>query len=64
MKEKIESEWLAQWKGSLGNLTKKPRRVMKTYIDLLDITVDALDKQMCWDCWPEENWPEEFAETA
>jgi hypothetical protein len=37
---------------------------MKTYIDLLDILVDALDEQMCWDCWPEEDWTKEFAETA
>jgi hypothetical protein len=64
MKEKTESEWLARWKGLLRNLIKKPHRVMKTYIDLLDITVDALDKQMCWDCWLEEDWPEEFTETA
>jgi hypothetical protein len=33
---------------------------MKMYIDPLDITVDALDEQMCWDCWPEEDWPEEL----
>jgi hypothetical protein len=64
MKDQIESNWLAGWKGLLGNLTKKPRRVMKTYTDLLDITVDALDKQMRWECWPEDDWPEEIAETA
>jgi hypothetical protein len=28
---------------------------MKTYLDLLDITMDDLDDQMCWDCWPEDN---------
>jgi len=27
---------------------------MKTYLDLLDLTVDELDDQMCWDCWPED----------
>jgi hypothetical protein len=26
---------------------------MKAYLDLLDLTVDDLDDQMCWDCWPE-----------
>jgi len=26
---------------------------MKTYLDLLDITMDDLDDQMFWDCWPE-----------
>ena len=52
MKDKIEMDWLARWRSVIGNPTKKPRRVMKTYLDLLDITVDDLDDQMCWDCWP------------
>ncbi len=60
MKDKIEFKWLAHWKGLLRNPTKKPCWVVKTYINLLDILVDALDKQMCWDCWPEDDWPEEF----
>jgi hypothetical protein len=64
MEEKIELEWLARWKGSFSNPTKKPCQVMKAYINLLDILVDALDKKMCWECWPEANWPEEFAETT
>jgi hypothetical protein len=46
---------VARWRSALGNPTKKPRRVMKTYLDLLDITMDDLDDQMCWDCWPEDN---------
>ena len=28
---------------------------MKAYLDLLDITMDDLDDQMCWDCWPEDD---------
>jgi hypothetical protein len=64
MKDKIELEWLARWKGSLSNPTKKPRRAMKAYIDLLNISVDALNKKMCWECWQEDDWPEEYAETA
>jgi hypothetical protein len=32
--------------------------------DLLDIMVDALDEKVCWECGPEDNWPEEIAETA
>ncbi len=43
MKDKIKLKWLACWKGLLKNLTKKPCRVMKTYIDLMDILVNALD---------------------
>jgi hypothetical protein len=53
VKDKIESEWVARWHSAIGNPKRNPRRVMKTYLDLLDITVDDLDDQMCWDCWPE-----------
>ena len=53
VKDKIESEWVARWRSAIGNPKRNPRRVMKTYLDLLDITVDELDDQMCWDCWPE-----------
>jgi hypothetical protein len=63
MKDKIETDWLARWKDRLGN-PRKPRRVMKTYIDLLDISVDALDENMCWECWPEDDGPDDFVETA
>jgi hypothetical protein len=55
VKDKIETDWVARWRSAIGNPTKKPRRVMKTYLDLLDITMDDLDDQMCWDCWPEGN---------
>ncbi len=53
VKDKIESEWVAHWRSAIRNPKWNPRQVMKTYLDLLDITVDDLDKQMCWDCWPE-----------
>jgi hypothetical protein len=39
MKDKIEEAWLARWKSELGNPSKKPRRIMKAYIDYLDSTV-------------------------
>jgi hypothetical protein len=52
---KVETEWLACWKGDLGNPSRKPWRVMKAYLDLLDMTVDDLDDQMCWECWPDDN---------
>jgi hypothetical protein len=54
-KNKVETEWLALWKGDLGNLSRKPRRVMKAYLDLLDMTVNDLDDQMCWECWPDDD---------
>ena len=53
VKDRIETDWVVRWHSAISNPTKKPRRVMKTYLDLLDITVDDLDNQMCWDCWPE-----------
>ncbi len=53
VKDRIESDWVARWRSAISNPKRNPRRVMKTYLDLLDITVDDLDKQMCWDCWPE-----------
>ena len=52
-KDKIESAWVERWSSAVGNPTKKPRRTMKAYMDLLDLTVDDMDDQMCWDCWPE-----------
>ena len=54
-KDRIESDWIARWKSSLGNPNRKPRRVMKAYLDLMDITMDDLDEQICWDCWPEDD---------
>ena len=61
VKERIETDWVASWHSAIGNPTKKPRRVMKTYLDLLDITMDDLDDQMCWDCWPEGNGIDDVA---
>ena len=55
VKDRIETDWVACWRSAIGNPTKKPRRVMKTYLDLLDITMDDLDDQMCWDCWPADD---------
>ena len=52
-KYKIELGWIERWIAAVGNPTKKPRRMMKVYMDLLDLTVEDLDEQMCWDCWPE-----------
>jgi hypothetical protein len=59
-KDKIKMAWLKKWKGNLGNPTRNPRRVMKAYLDLLDTTVDDVDRQMCWECWPEDNGPDEL----
>jgi hypothetical protein len=55
MKEKIEATWLEKWKGDLRNPTRNPCRDMKAYLNLLDTTVDDVDEQMCWECWPEDD---------
>jgi hypothetical protein len=28
---------------------------MRAYADLLDLTVDEIDKQLCWECWLEDD---------
>jgi hypothetical protein len=54
-KDKLEHDWLKHWRGVLGNPSKTPRHVMQAYIDYLDILVDALDDQICWDCWQDDD---------
>jgi hypothetical protein len=54
-KDKLEHNWLKRWCGALGNPSKTPCRIMRAYIDYLGISVDALDSQICWDCWPEDD---------
>ena len=64
LRDKIETDWVARWQSAMGNPTRKPRRVMKAYLDLLDISMDDLDDQMCWDCWPEgDDMVEMYADT-
>ena len=64
LRDKIETDWVARWQSAMGNPTRKPRRVMKAYLDLLDISMDDLDEQMCWDCWPEgDDTVEMYADT-
>jgi hypothetical protein len=52
-KDKMEYEWVQHLRKSAGS-TKIPRRVMQAYADLLDLTVNELDEQLCWECWPED----------
>ncbi len=52
-KDKLEYEWVKQWRKATGN-SKPPCRVMHAYAELLDISVSNLDDQVCWDCWPED----------
>jgi hypothetical protein len=59
-KDRNDTAWLKKWKSNLGNTTRNPRCKMKAYLDLLDTTVDNVDKQMCWECWPEDDGLDEW----
>jgi hypothetical protein len=58
--DKIEAAWLQRFKDKLGNPSRLPRKVMKTYLEYMDMTPKMLDSQMDWDCWPEDNKMEEY----
>ncbi len=52
-KDKLEYEWVKCWRGTTG--TKIPRQVLQAYVNLLDITRDELDNQLCWECWSDKD---------
>ena len=59
-RDKIEMAWLQRWTDRLGNPTRLPRKVMKAYLDDMDISEDVLDDQMDWDCWLVDDEIEDF----
>ena len=59
-KANLEAAWLDRWCSKLGTPSRSPRTVMRAYLDDMDLTLDDLDAQMCWDCWPDDDTP--FAE--
>jgi hypothetical protein len=54
---KIEQAWLRHWRAQLGKPSCTPRTVMRAYLDSMDITMEDLDAQMSWECWPEDDEP-------
>jgi hypothetical protein len=46
----------------LGNPRCLPRKVLKAYLDSLDILADMLDDQMDWKCLPENDALEDFGQ--
>ncbi len=54
-RDKIEAAWLQWWKERLGNLSCMPRKVMKAYLEYMDILPEMLDTQMDWESWPEND---------
>jgi hypothetical protein len=59
-RDKIETACLQRWKDNLGNPSRLPRKVMKAYLDYMDILAEVLDDQMDWECWPIDDEVEEF----
>jgi hypothetical protein len=46
-KDKLEHDWLKCWHKVIRNPSKTPCHVMRAYIEYLDVSVDALDNQIC-----------------
>jgi hypothetical protein len=63
-RDKIETAWLQRWKDKLGNPTQLPRKVMRLYLEDMDITSGVLDDQMDWECWPANDKVEDFGITV
>ncbi len=58
--DKIKKAWLLRWKENLGNPSHLPRKVMKAYLDYMDISAETLDDQMDWECWPVDDAVKDF----
>ncbi len=55
VQDAIEKDWLARWKVRLDNPERKPRQVLRTYVEELDISVARLNAAMEWHCWEDNN---------
>ena len=40
--------------------SRMPCKVMKAYLNYMDISAEMLDEQMDWECWPIDEEVEEF----
>jgi hypothetical protein len=56
-REKLETTWLDCWRAQLGKPSRTPRMVMQAFFDEMDMTLEDLDVQMCWNCWPGDDNP-------
>jgi hypothetical protein len=61
---KMEEAWLKCWKDKLGHPNRTPGKVLRAYLNNMDMSIDELDHQMCWDCWPSDDNVEEFLELS
>jgi hypothetical protein len=44
--DKIEAAWLQRWKDRLRNPSCLPCKVMKAYLEYMDISTEVLDNEM------------------
>jgi hypothetical protein len=56
-KERVDTAWLDCWRSLLRKPSRTPRTVMRIYLDKMDMRVEDLDGQLCWDCLPEGDEP-------
>jgi len=61
-KANLEAAWLDRWSSKLGAPSRTPRTVMRAYLEDMDLSLDDLDAQMCWECWPPDDTPFEEVE--
>jgi hypothetical protein len=61
---KLEEAWLKRWRDKLGQPNRTPGKVLRAYLNTMDISIDELDHQMCWDCWPSDDDVEDFPELS
>jgi hypothetical protein len=57
---KFKEVWLKRWKEKLGHPNCTPGKVLQAFLDTMDISIDELDQQMCWDCCPSDDDVEVF----
>jgi hypothetical protein len=51
-KERVEMAWLNCWRSPFGKPSRTPQTAMQVYLDSMDMMVEDLNGQLCWDCWP------------
>ncbi len=56
--------WLLQWKEQLGKPGHTLGKVLWTFLNNMDTSLDKLDGQMCWECWPADDGTKEFPELS
>jgi hypothetical protein len=59
---KLEDTWLQHWKVQLGQPSCTPGKMLRAFLENMDVWLDDLDNQMCWGCWPSDDDIKDFLE--